>query len=421
VGWHDGKTWAALAAALVVAMGCQASPTPSPTPAPSQQSTSTATPTPRPIPPLTEIGPGEGALNLIVRPGYAERGDNDSAYDWVTPFEEDSGCHVKAFEAGTSDQMLANIQEEGGSAWDGVSAAGDVAARLIADGLVRAVDVEGLFPAWNDIWSPLQSPVHNTVDGIHYGISQGWAANLLMWDTRVVERGPTSWRVIYDPATGYKGRTAAYDSAIAIADAALYLADSRPDLGITDPYELTNAQFDAAIALLMAQRPLVGTYWGTPLDEIGAFEQGDAVIGPAWPNQLHLLKVADPPVPVEATLPTEGATGWADTWMVLAGAKHPNCMLRWMAWMISPQVQKSVAEYVGEAPANITACGPLDEHHGPLGFAGFCAFHHAVDDAFAGLIRFWKTPLARCGDERGNACVDYSVWQQQWDEIKAAG
>ena len=27
-------------------------------------------------------------------------------------------------------------------------------------------------------------------------------------------------------------------------------------------------------------------------------------------------------------------TGWADTWMMSTKAKHPNCMLKWMAWML---------------------------------------------------------------------------------------
>ena len=38
--------------------------------------------------------PGEGELNLVIWAGYAERGAVDPAYDWVTPFEEETGCKV---------------------------------------------------------------------------------------------------------------------------------------------------------------------------------------------------------------------------------------------------------------------------------------------------------------------------------------
>ena len=370
---------------------------------------------------VTKIGATEGALDLIVRPGYAESGVNDAAYDWVSPFEEDTGCRVNAFEAGTSEQLSEKVGAAPPGSYDGVSAAGDVGYRLIVDGQVQPVDVENLFPAWNDIWTPLQSPAHNTLHGVHYGISQGWAPDLLMWNAAEVHPAPTSWRSVYDATPAVKGRVTAYDSPIAIADAAVYLSQAEPSLDITDPYELTHLQFDAAITLLRKQRPLIGGYWGTPLEEIGAFSDGDAVIGSGWPNQLHLLQTQAPPIAVKAILPVEGATGWADTWMLLTGAKHPNCMLRWMAWVISPQVQKQAAEFVGEAPANLAACGPLDDHHGPLGFAHFCTFHHAADDAFAGLVQFWKTPLADCGDDRGQACISYSEWIQQWDDIKASG
>ena len=37
----------------------------------------------------------------------------------------------------------------------------------------------------------------------------------------------------------YAGKVTGYDSPIFIADAAMYLMAHQPDLGITDPYELT--------------------------------------------------------------------------------------------------------------------------------------------------------------------------------------
>ncbi len=412
---------AAICVVLLIATGCGATPTPRPTETP--VSIPTASPRPSGPPPalITKIGAPESALDLIVRPGNAERGANDAAYDWVTPFEKDTGCKVNAFETGTSEQLIEKVQAAPPGTYDGALVAGDVGVQLIVERRVQPIDVENLFPAWEDIWTPLQSPAHNTVDGVHYGLSQGWAANLLLWNSTAVQPDPTSWAPVYESTPALKGRVTAYDSALSIADAAVFLSQAEPGLGIVDPYELTRAQFDAAVALLTAQRPLIGGYWGTPLDEIGAFADGDAVIGPGWPAQLHLLQAQDPPVPVKGTLPLEGATGYADTWMLLASAKHPNCMLRWMAWTISPEVQKITAEFVGEAPANLAACGSLDDHHGALGFPGFCTFHHAADDSFAGLVQFWKTPLADCGDERGQACVAYPEWVQQWDEIKAAG
>jgi putative spermidine/putrescine transport system substrate-binding protein len=370
---------------------------------------------------IESIGPGEGELNLIVWPGYAESGANDPAYDWVHPFENQTGCQVKTIkEAGSSDEMVTLMRQGGGALYDGLSASGDATIRLIKEGLVAAVDVEKLFPEWQNYWGPMQSPPHNTVDGIHYGISHGWGANLLMWNTDVVTPAPDSWSVVFDPNSPYAGKVTAYDYAIYIADAALYLSKTQPDLGITDPYELTQPQFDASVALLKQQRKIIGKYWGTYGDQIADFEQGTSVLGTTWPYQVSALKAENPPIPVEATLPREGATGWADTWMLSSNAAHPNCMLMWMNWMSQPGTQQQVAEYFGEAPANLKACALIDSNPGPYGYKGFCNDQHASDAAYAANVKFWKTPLADCGDARGNTCVDFSEWLKAWDEIKAS-
>ena len=62
---------------------------------------------------------------------------------------------------------------------------------------------------------------------------------------------------------------------IQIADAALYLSKTNPSLGITDPYELTQPQFDAAVNLLKQQKPLIKKYWNLASEEdLAVPEQG---------------------------------------------------------------------------------------------------------------------------------------------------
>lgn len=421
------KLLGALAVTAILAAACSGgSPTAAPvtaapvTAAPGTAAAPTAAATAGPVV-IDSIGAGEGELNLIVWPGYAESGKNVTEYNWVTPFETKTGCKIKTIkEAGSSDEMVTQIRA--GGLYDGVSASGDATVRMIKDGLVSAVDVEKLFPEWKNFWGPMQSPVHNTIDGIHYGTSHGWGANLLMWNTTKVTTAPTSWSSVFatDPLPSYAGKVTAYNYAIYIADAALYLSKANPALGITDPYELTKAQFDASVALLKEQKAkLIGKYWGTYGENIADFEQDLSQIGTTWPYQVGALKAEDPAIPVDAILPAEGATGWADTWMVAKDAKHPNCMLMWMDWMSQPGTQQQVAEYFGEAPANLKACDLMDSNPGPWGFKGFCTDYHASDEAFAAQIKFWKTPLADCGDTRGTTCVDFSDWVKAWDEILA--
>ena len=349
----------------------------------------------------SKIGKGEGQLNIVAWEGYAED-------QWVKPFQEKTGCVVNRKYAGSSDEMVALMRQGGGGQYDLVSASGDASLRLIFGKDVQPVNVE-LIPGFKDFVPQLKSPPHNTVNGQHYGISYEWGPNTLLWNTEKIKTAPTSWAAIYDPAS--KGQVTVPDNPIQIADAALYLSKKDPSLGIKDPYELNQKQMDAAVALLKQQRPLIKKYWALASDEVQLFSTGDAVIGAAWPYQTITLKGNK--VAVEDTIPTEGATGWADTWMLSSKAKHPNCAYMWMDWVSTPKVQAQQALFFGETPANTQACKEMDAIQ-----SGSCKQFHADAPAeYFERIRFWKTPRKECGDGRRD-CLDYSVWQQKWQEIK---
>jgi putative spermidine/putrescine transport system substrate-binding protein len=201
------------------------------------------------------------------------------------------------------------------------------------------------------------------------------------------------------------------DNPIQIADAALYLSKTQPGLGITDPYELNAKQLDAVAALLKKQKPLIKKYWALASDEIDLFKNGDAVIGAAWPYQTITLQ--DAKVPVKDLIPSEGATGWLDTWMLAAKAQHPNCAYLWMKYISTPQVQAQQALSFGETPANTKACPFMDKIQ-----KGGCARYHANAPAsYFKSIKFWKTPIQDCGNGKAD-CTSYTDWQQKWQEIK---
>jgi len=349
----------------------------------------------------TSIGKGEGELNLIAWEGYTEPA-------WVKPFEKATGCKVNAKYAGSSDEMVTLMRQGGGSQFDMVSASGDASLRLIRGGDVQPVNV-ALIPGWKDFIPQLKSPPHNTVDGKHYGVSLQWGPNVLLYNTKKFPQTPTSWSAIYDKAN--KGQITVPDNPIQIADAALYLSKTQPDLGITDPYELNPKQLDAAVNLLKEQRPLIKKYWALASDQIDLYKNGDASIGAAWPYQTITLQADKEPV--ADTIPKEGATGWADTWMLSAKAKHPNCAYQWMKWVSTPQVQAQQALSFGETPANLKACSYMDKAQ-----KGSCAQYHANAPAsYFDSIKFWKTPVSDCGNGQKD-CADYNTWQQKWTEIK---
>lgn len=349
---------------------------------------------------MTEVGEGEGEVNIVAWAGYIERGETDPAFDWVTDFEAETGCKVNVKVAATSDEMVA-LMNEGG--FDVVTASGDASLRLISGGTVQEINTD-LIPSWGAVDPRLQSAEWHTVDGKHYGVPYQWGSNVLMYNTEAFGgEAPESWNVVYEEMTladgqSNKGRVQAFDGPIYIADAALYLKAHNPELGIEDPYALTRDQFNAALDLLRQQRELVGRYWHDAFIQMDDFTNEGVVASSSWPFQVNLLQAGG--APIGSVIPSEGATGWADTSMVHSEAPHPNCAYKWLEHSINPKLQGDLAAWFGSVPAVLVAC----EGNELLGDGGCDTNGLGNFDKIA----FWKTPVANCGGSE--ECVPYHEW-----------
>ena len=352
-----------------------------------------------------ELGKGEGQVNIVAWAGYIESGATDKAFDWVTEFEKATSCKVNVKTAGTSDEMVA-LMNEGG--FDLVTASGDASLRLIAGKRLQPVNTD-LIPSWKTVDERLQNAPWHTVDGVHYGTPYQWGANVLAYNTNVFKEAPKSWAVVFEEQNlpdgkSNKGRVQAFDGPIYIADAALYLMAKKPELGIKDPYELNEEQYKAALDLLRAQRALVGRYWHDAFMQIDDFKNEGVVASSSWPFQVNLLqadKDAMAKTPVASVIPDEGATGWADTTMMHAEAANPNCAYMWMEHSISPKVQGDLAAWFGSVPSVPAACKGntllTDAGCDTNGMQNFEKVH------------FWRTPVAKCATQSAG-CVPYYRW-----------
>jgi putative spermidine/putrescine transport system substrate-binding protein len=337
----------------------------------------------------------EGQVNLIQWPGYAQL---------TKEFAAQTGCTVNTKDGATSDDMVSLLSS---GEYDGVSASGNASVRLMERGDVSPVNAE-LIPNYVDVQEGIKNQDYNSRDGEPYGVPHGRGPNLLTFRTDEVDPAPTSWSAIWDESTPYKGKISIYDDSIFIADAALYLKATQPDLEIDNPYQLNEEQFDAAVNLLKGLAPNVGEWWADYAKQIQSFANKDVVIGTTWPYQVNVLKGDNQPV--EGVKPSEGTTGWSDTWMLYSQAEHPNCMYLWMNHMISPEAQAATAEGFGEAPVNLKACDlTKNKNH--------CSEFHADDEAWWEDVYYWTTPTEDCGGE-GGTCKTQEDWVNAWTEIR---
>jgi putative spermidine/putrescine transport system substrate-binding protein len=301
---------------------------------------------------------------------------------------------------------MVSLMTQGG--YDLVTASGDASLRLIRGDTVQPVDVERI-PSYGTVDDRLQEAPWHFVDGQHYGTPYQWGPNVLMYNTAVFKEAPTSWSVVFEPqkfpdGKPNKGRIQAYDGPIYIADAALYLMAKKPDLGIENPFELNEAQYTAALEVLRKQHPLIQRYWHDANVQVQDFTTEGIVASGSWPFQVNTLATNEQPI--ASTVPSEGATGWADTTLMHSEARHPNCAYAWLEWSLNPKVQGDLAAWFGSVPSVPAACDASEL----LGAEG------CKTNGFENFDRiwFWRTPEAAC---KQGECVPYSRWATDYVAI----
>jgi putative spermidine/putrescine transport system substrate-binding protein len=346
----------------------------------------------------------EGALELLAMPGYAERGRSDPAFDWISGFEQQTGCKVRTSVVDSPAALLDRLSTPG---VDVAIVPSGLVLTLVASGDVQPVDT-GRVPLLAQVPPRLADGAWARSEGVRYAVPFVWRPQVLRYRTDVFATPPTGAE-LFGPDTlpddlPNAGRIQVADTPMAIADAALHLAATRPGLGIDDPFALDAAQYAAALALVRVQAGLVHRWWSDPHLQAQEFARGGIVLATAWPGRV---RGAEPAAPVAWTAPASGVAAQADGAVIANGAPHPNCAYAWLAWSLEPPVQDAAAAWLGAVPANPRACAL------PRLAPDGCERHGV---ALLERAHFRRPAQAACA--RPGGCVPYSRWTQDFHALR---
>lgn len=364
----------------------------------------------------TSLGAAEGTLRLVVPPGPVQDGNVNLNDDWVTPFQKQTGCRVTLKNANTDAQAVQFMTQN--DFYDGVLASPEAAGQLIAAGAAASLNVH-LIDGYQALSPRLRGAPSEVSGGKVYGVPYLWDAYVTGYNPGAVKPAPRGWDELFAPASAkrYSGKITMPDAPVTLALAALYLKSARPSLGITDPFELNQAQFGAAVKAVDAVRGDIGAFWTQDSSVIGQFGSGQDVLGAVLRHQVDALAQAGlpaasvPSVPSSESVASGPTIGSVESWLMSAKAQDPGCMYRWLAWSSSGRVQQQVSAWTGQAPARPAAC--TGAAAAPCG-----QFHEAVLASARNLV-FERLPVSHCGGGR-TGCVAYPQWQAAWERLAPA-
>jgi putative spermidine/putrescine transport system substrate-binding protein/spermidine/putrescine transport system substrate-binding protein len=319
-------------------------------------------------------------LTAIVWEGYTDP-------SFTKPFEDQTGCTVKATYAGSSDEMFAKFRAGGGRTYDIISASGDITERLYKAGLVQPIDTSKL-QNYGSVFQSFQGGKWNTFDGKPYGVTFAWGPNVLVYNTKDVKSKPNSWDVLFDPA--YAGKISLPDNPMTIADVALWL-------GKSDPYDLTEADLAEVKQTLLELRPNIRKFWTTAGELANLFQSGEIVLAHAWP--LTYTQLSEAGFPIGSVSPKGKLTGWTDSWMISKNSRHPEVAYQWIDYILSGPGQKGVMDVTGYSGATTLGAEAVGKERAHELFMDDLSLHSQIN--------MWQS------------VKNYDKWVQLWNEIRS--
>lgn len=269
-------------------------------------------------------------LRVLTWEGYADE-------QWVKEFEEKNSVKAAVSFVGGIDEIFARMEGSKGEDFDLIAIETSSYKRLVGQKLLSPIDtsklanIGNLLPAFKDVEAI-------KFDGKPYAIPYAWGSIPLVYDQDHFPTAPDSWNVLWDPANAGK--------VITMDEANNNMIVAAIMLGIKDPFNLSDEQFEQVKQKLLALKKNLLSYYAGFDDGVTMFAQsGVTLMFSQGEPQAKMLK--DRGVNAAFTIPKEGAIGWIDCWAISAAAKNQDLAHKWIDFMLDKRVGNYITTKVG--------------------------------------------------------------------------
>jgi spermidine/putrescine-binding protein len=318
--------------------------------------------------------------------------DANAKPQYAVPFEKATGVKLKLSYLTSDDAQFAALKAGARSDYDVVNPSINGAWRYIEGKVIKPLDLSRLpgrammYPAFKD------TDRVKGKDGQTYAIPYLWGLNPIVYRADKLPNEP-DYGTLFDAK--YKGQLAMRDYALeAIAIAGLYVGIPRERV-----FTMTDAELAEAKKALVAQKPLLRTYWQTIGDLTNLFATGEVSCAFSWRVPYDVLRDK---MKMGMAKPKAGIMGWCDCAALPVGLADDKLEIayKFIDYLLGPDYAMEIAMDGNYATSSSVIRDKLSPETREQIF---------IDDLAITDNLLWPV-----------APPNYPTWLKIWNEVKAS-
>lgn len=276
---------------------------------------------------------------------------NYIAEDTIANFEKETGIKVR-FDTFDSNETLHAKLVAGRTGYDIVVPGSHFAKMQIAAGLFLPLNAESI-PNLKNLDPAIQAQLANVDPGNKYLVDWLWGYTTVGINVDQVQKAlgglpmpENAWDLVFDPQYTGKLRSCG----IAFLDTGSEILPIALKYMGKEPYSSKIEDYNEVADMLRKIRPDVARFVGSGSDYIDQMATGSLCVVVGWSGDMMIAanksKNASNPQNIEILLPKMGGLIFFDTMAIPKDAPHPENAMKWINYILQPQVQASLSNTV---------------------------------------------------------------------------